>query len=57
MVSVLGRVRAPGVNLQVILGQMVLDPRNLPENLFAFLMRICGNSCWDIDLSVNLDWL
>jgi hypothetical protein len=55
MVSILEKMRVPGINLQAILEKKGLDPRNAPENLLAFLRQICEDGHWGVNLSVNID--
>jgi hypothetical protein len=55
MVSVLKRRRVSGIDIDGIIMNGGLDPRNKPSNIICFLRHICENGVWGVNLSVNVD--
>jgi hypothetical protein len=55
MVSVLKTRRVPGIDIDRIIMNGGLDPRNKPSNIIGFLRHICENGAWGVNLAVNVD--
>jgi hypothetical protein len=47
--------RVPGLNLDRVLSDPRLDPRNTPGNVLGFLGRIANDGAWGVNLSVRVD--
>jgi hypothetical protein len=55
MLTVLERVRVPGLNPARIRGDSRLNPCGRPEQLLPFLRYICEEGQWGVNLEIRID--
>lgn len=55
MITVLRRMRVPGLNPEQILRSSSLNPCGRPVNLLAFLRHISSEGQWGVNLDIRID--
>ena len=55
MMSILRKIRIPGINPERIQSSSSLNPCGRPGNLIAFLRHICAEGQWGVNLEVRID--
>ena len=55
MMSILRKIRIPGINDEKIQSSCSLNPCGRPGNLIAFLRHICAEGQWGVNLDVRID--
>lgn len=55
MMTILRRIRVPGLNPERIQNNSSLNPCGRPGNVLAFLRHICAEGQWGVNLEIRID--
>jgi len=54
MMTVLRKIRIPGLNLELLQSNSSLNPCGRPGNVLAFLRYICAEGQWGVNLDIRI---